>query len=148
MYSYPAGPQTRPRNFTAILLVPRLFLETEQLSLWYPDSSCRLYICPADPKTLPRDCTAILIVFRLFLDTSQLTCWSPDSSMRLQSYPAGIQTLPIYFSHPANPQTLPQRWHSHPAGIWTLPRDFTAILLYPSLVLETSQLSCWFPDSS
>ena len=141
MYSYPAGPQTRPRDFTAILLVPRLFLETEQLSLWYPDSSCRLYICPADPNTLPRDCTAILIVIRLFLETSQLSCWSPDSSMRLQSYPASIQTLSRYFSHTAGPQTLPQRWNSHPAGTWTLPRDFTAILLVPRLFLESSLLS-------
>ena len=134
MYSYPAGPQTRPRDFTAILLVPRLFLETEQLSLWYPDSSCRLYICPAVPKTLPRDCTAILIVFRLFLETSQLSCWSPDSSMRLQSYPAGILMLPRYFSHPAGPRLFP--------------RDGKTILQVSGLFLEISQPFCCTQVSS
>ena len=88
----PLGPQTLPRDFTAILLVTKLVLETVQLSCWFPDSSKIVHIYSAGPQTLPRYfkastgiqiLKAILLVSRLFLETVQLSCWFPDLSWRV-----------------------------------------------------------------
>ena len=111
-HSYFAGIQTLPRDFTAILLVPRLFLEISQPSCWSPDSSYRLYNYPAGIQTRSRDFTAILLIYRLVMETSQLSCWYP--------YFTAIMLVSRLFLEISQLS----RWCPQ-----TLPRDFTASTL-------------------